>query len=179
MADKNTIHAALAKLGIDLPRDPIPDATGRTDAAEVIRTIMDAAFFGHPEASWNSEDMFDAFTCLDLMAARMSHALGRRSIRAVTTYDRPGDHTMGQILHRTCEHRLVQVSEDLDRLKCRDCGAGVNPIWWLTRYAANNMASEQWVQHLKYERKQLEGEVAALKAERSRHKSAIRRKSKP
>lgn len=77
-----------------------------------------------------------------------------------------------------CDHRLVDVDGQQDFLICRACKAYISPIWWLARHHKDVSQAERWRVALEEERRSISLEIESLKAERAKHKQAVRRAKK-
>ena len=54
-----------------------------------------------------------------------------------------------RIEYGDCKHKKILFSEDLDYVKCGDCGETLNPIWVIARFATDElnyraMASQEY-----------------------------------
>lgn len=167
-----SLNEDLARLGLQ----PIEAAENDEDvsADDAIREIMHVAFWQHDK--FGAEEAFDAARQLELEAARLRRALAKCGVGAVTTEDFVPEPMTRSTRPKDCDHPKVRVGLEDNLLRCDDCDKNVNPIWWLTRHASALRKSEDWLTHLKKERRTLHAEIETLKKERSKHKAAVRRK---
>lgn len=169
-----SLNDDLAKLGLKPLEVPEDDSISADDA---IREIMHEAFWKHDK--FGAEEAFDACRQLELEAARLRRALAKSGVGAITTEDFiPEPLTRSSWGHKDCDHPQVKVALEDNLLRCRDCDKSVNPIWWITRHAAALRKSEDWLTHLKKERRNIQAEIETLKKERAKHRAAVRRKDK-
>lgn len=178
-----SLEADLAKLGIHLPAEQLVDATEGEITLAAIRDVMDAAFY--KRKSFEIEDAVEVKLMLEIHANRLAHKLAEKGVGAVTSDShvmplRERDtYTFAGVTHRgPCKHVRVDANIEADRLKCHDCGKGVNPMWWLASYAVTIARGYEALHHARQEARALAAEVAELKKERATHKAALRRHDK-
>ncbi len=77
--------------------------------------------------------------------------------------------------HQRCHHTLITIDEEAAVLECRTCGLLVNPIWWIARHHKEVSRAAHARRALLEEAQLLTSEVESLKAERNKHRQAVRR----
>jgi|GEM_PF-5348260 len=74
-----------------------------------------------------------------------------------------------------CRHLAIETDADRRLLHCTACDTWIDPFEWIDAIARRNESIEWRRTALDREIRVLTDEVARLKAERNRHKSALRR----
>jgi hypothetical protein len=157
----STLSDQLAALGIR----PGPDVT--ISAADEIIQICQAVTLDTPTLE-DLDDAAELYNVLEQCVAQLGWRLTRHGIKLAEV-------TTKYKIAMPCIHSQVEIDEALASLRCKACGAGVNPIWWLGSHAGEITKSEDWRHHLEAEKKRLAVEIDGLKQALSKTKQKVRR----
>lgn len=172
----------LAQLGLRPTGNAMPPAGVADQVDDIIASSFPWASTStdwHPTLVWQARDLHET---LEHWLNRLSARLAPHGIKLTRSLDVPlvpkekyVSNGKEHIIEGKCEHPFVEVHESVATLLCRTCRLPVNPIWWLARRTKDIEKAESWNRHLRDERKKLQEEIDALKAERSKHKQAAKR----
>lgn len=139
----------LAALGIrpspDTSAPTLDHAVGAVDAA--IAATADEQHVG---------DALELHTLLGLQLRRLEDRLVGAGALLIAAPRASND---------TCAHAQVRIEPSAPHLICKECDAHVNPLWWLTRYAADLQNANEVRHILASDERRYRVKISALKAE--------------